>query len=125
VSDLHCPATVLVTGYGDRTQVRALAESLRSRKLARVYTSPVPAAVAAGALAAGALGVESVVVEGLAELSVTEAGEVERGRGALEAIADQHRGETVLVLSDGPEVGLAELTVDAEGWQVLGRGTGR
>jgi probable phosphoglycerate mutase len=143
VSDLHCPATLLVARHGDadyphakvlsddggwltdkgKDQVRQLAESLRSQR-----------AVESGALAAEVLGVESRAVDGLEEFSVGalagrdhddpelmgvfeawksghlgtfipggESGKqaLDRYRGALEEIADQHRGETVLVFTHG------------------------
>ena len=124
MSDLHCPATVLVTGHGDRVQLRSLAESLRPRRVARVYTSTLPTSVASGALAAEVLAVDAVAVEGLADFCLTVAGTVEGG-AALEGIVDQHPGETVLVLSEAPHPGVAELSLDADGWQVQSRRTSR
>ena len=90
MSDLHCPATLLVARHGDaeyghpsvlsdeggwlsdrgREQVRDLATSLRDRRVARVYTSVLQRAVESGGLAAEVLGVDSVPVDGLAEFSV-------------------------------------------------------
>jgi probable phosphoglycerate mutase len=135
MSDLHCPAVLLVTCHGDdgRAPARELAQSLLTRKVARVYTSTLQSAVESGAVAAEGLGVDSVAVEGLPEAlshgdlrrffsgAETDA-EVERCRGALQAIADQHRGETVLVVTHGvvlPHCGVAEVSVDADGFEVL------
>jgi len=154
VSDLHCPATLLVARHGDadyphakvlsddggwltdkgKGQVRDLAESLRSRNIAAVWTSRLQRAVESGVIAAEVLGVESRRLDGLEEFSVGalagrdhddpelagvfeawkaghlgtfipggESGDgvVERYRGALEEISDQHRGETVLVFTHG------------------------
>jgi broad specificity phosphatase PhoE len=196
VSDLHCPATLLVARHGDaeyghpsvlsdeggwlsdpgRQQVARLAASVRDRRVARVYTSVLHRAVESGALAAEVLGVDSVAVDGLAEFSVgalagrphddpelasvfrawmhgdlgrcipggeTGSEVVARFREALQAIADLHRGETVLVLSHGgvmsfvlprvdgtvrhdlveraflPNCGIAEVEVDGDGFRVV------
>jgi broad specificity phosphatase PhoE len=195
VSDLHCPATLLVARHGDaeyghpsvlcdeggwlsargRDQVRALAGTLGDRRVARVYTSVLERAVESGRLAADLLRVDSVAVDGLAEFSVgalagrphddpelasvfrswmhgdlgrfipggeTGAHVVARYREALQAIADLHRGETVLVFSHGgvmsfvlprvegavrqdlveraflPNCGVAEVEVDGDGFRV-------
>ena len=141
MSDLFCPATLLVTTTG-REQVSALAESLRDRRIARVFTSTMPPAVESGAVAAQVLGVGVVELEGLEDSEDAE-GALTRFRGALEEIADLHRGETVLVLTHGgvmasvlpriatpvgadllvrasaPGEGPAELEVDADGIRLL------
>lgn len=90
MSDLHCPATLLVARHGDadyphakvlsddggwltdegKGQVRELAESLRSRNVAGVWTSRLQRAVESGVIAADVLGVESRAVDGLEEFSV-------------------------------------------------------
>ncbi|PRY62892.1 putative phosphoglycerate mutase [Knoellia remsis] len=90
VSDLHCPATLLIARHGDadypharvlsdeggwltekgQAQVRDLAESVRWRNIAAVCTSRMQRAVESGAVAAEVLGVQSRVVEGLEEFSV-------------------------------------------------------
>lgn len=90
MSDLQCPATVLVARHGDADypharvlsddggwltdtgveQVRALAAELADRKVAAVYSSPLQRAVESAAVAAEALGVASRVVDGLEEFSV-------------------------------------------------------
>lgn len=90
MSDLHCPATLLVARHGDadyphakvlsddggwltekgKEQVRALAESLRSRNISSVWTSRLQRAVESGVIAADLLGVESRAIDGLEEFSV-------------------------------------------------------
>lgn len=196
MSDLQCPATLLVARHGDAEyghpsvlsdeggwlsdkgieQTSALAESLATRKVARVYTSTLARAVESGSVAAKALGVDVQAVSGLEEYSVGalagrphddpelasvfkswlhgdvrrcipggETGEevVSRYREALQAIADQFRGETVLVFSHGgvmslvlprisgdvrddlaaarflPNCAVAEVSVDGDGFEVL------
>jgi broad specificity phosphatase PhoE len=196
MSDLHCAATLLVARHGDAeyghpsvlsdeggwlsekgiAQTEALAASLATRRVARVYTSTLARAVESGALAAKALGVDARAVPGLEEYSVGalagrphddpelasvftswllgdlgpripggETGEqvVARYREALQAIADEFRGETVLVFSHGgvmsfvlprisgnvrddlaaarflPNCAVAEVAVDGDGFEVL------
>lgn len=196
MSDLHCPATLLIARHGDaeydrpdvlsddggwlseagKDRVRALAGSLGTRPVARVFSSAMARARESAELAAAALGRQAVVVDGLQEFSVgdlagrsyddpslqavyrswlsgdldafipggeTGASVIARYRFALMEIADQHRGETVLVFSHGgvmsfvlprlggsvrtdlvtayhlPNCGVAEVAVDADGFEVL------
>lgn len=90
MSDLQCPATLLIARHGDadftvrgvlsdeggvltdkgRAQVSDLADTLRPRRIAAVYTSRMERAVESGELAARELGVKSLVVDGLQEFSV-------------------------------------------------------
>ena len=90
MSDLHCPATLLLTRHGDAEyghasvlsddggwlsckgiqQVQELAESVRERKIARVYCSTMERAVESAQLAAEVLGVDAVALHGLQEFSV-------------------------------------------------------
>ncbi len=90
MSDLQCPATVLVARHGDAdypharvlsddggwltdtgvAQVRELAESLGGRRVAAVYSSHLQRAVESADVAAQVLGVGSRVLAGLEELSV-------------------------------------------------------
>jgi hypothetical protein len=127
MSDLHCAATLLVATLADRDheQVRALARSLVTRRVARVYADTLEQSVESGALAAEVLGVDAVTIEGLDGVCV----ESLRGRalddpalGWVLAIADQHRGETVLVLTGVGRASLAELSVDADGLVLRGGG---
>ena len=196
MSDLHCPATLLVARHGDaeyghpsvlsddggwltalgREQVGRLAADLAPRNVARVWSSRLARAAESGALAAQALGVDAVEVDGLQEFSVgalagrrhddpeldavfrawvhgdlgrsipggeSGAQVLERYREALQTIADQHRGETVLVFSHGgvmsfvlprlaptvrddlaaqrylPNCAVAEVAVDGDGFEVV------
>lgn len=90
MSDLHCPATLLVSRHGDaeyghpsvlsdeggwlsplgREQVAALADSVRGRRIARVYSSTMERAVESAAIAAEVLAVDVVELAGLGEYSV-------------------------------------------------------
>ena len=90
MSDLFCPATLLVARHADaeyghphrlsdeggwltdkgREQARALAQSLHDRRVARVFTSTMQRAVESAAVAAQVLGVGVVEVDGLQEFSV-------------------------------------------------------
>ena len=90
MSDLHCPARVFLARHGEadyestlvtddggslsragRAQARALGESLRAERIARVWCSPLSRAVQTAEIAAAVLGVDDVVVrEGLREYGV-------------------------------------------------------
>lgn len=92
MSDLQCPATLLIARHGDakyavdgvlsddggwltdlgRAQVGELAETLRSRRIAAVYSSRMARAVESGQLAASKLGAKPFAVDGLQEFSVGE-----------------------------------------------------
>ena len=96
MSDLQCPATLLVARHGDaeyalagvlsddggrmtvrgREQVRHLAGQIRARRIAAVYSSRMAPAVESAELAASELGLQHVVVEGLQEFSVGDLAEV-------------------------------------------------
>lgn len=195
MSDLHCPARVVVARHGEaeyespllsdaggslsprgRVQSRELGESLRAARISRIFASSMARAVQTAEIAAAVLGVDVVVREGLREIGVgVHAGSsgdpdpfrptftrwlagdleariegaesglevVERMRAELELVADQHRGEAVLVISHGgaicagvpavarnlpmsfpegraiPSCGVVELEADADGWRVV------
>ena len=89
MSDLQCAATLLVARHGQaeyetktltdaggsltplgRKQALELAESLRGRRVAYVYTSPLARAVQTAEIVAAALGAGVGVREGLQELTV-------------------------------------------------------
>ena len=97
MSDLQCAATLLLADAGDG---RALGRSLVDRRIAAIYTSPHPAAVRTAETAAAATGAEVSVREDLRE-PLDESGTEVRARveRELDALADLHRGETVLVVS--------------------------
>ena len=89
MSDLQCPATLLIARHGDadhpvhgvlsddggcltelgRAQVGVLAGRLLSRRIAAVYCSSMKRAVESADLAAAQLGVQLFVADGLEELS--------------------------------------------------------
>ncbi len=191
MSDLFCPATLLVARHGEATydvadiasddggwltelgrqQAAAMARALMDRRVAAIWCSDLSRAVQTAEIAAAVLGVSVRVRSGLREASVgdlagqpvrsfdgpylrwldgdldsgapgaeTGADVVRRMTGELESIADQFRGETVLVVSHGGAIGVtlpnlatnvpsdfargrqlrncavSELTADADGW---------
>ena len=195
MSDLHCPATLLIARHGDAEyghpsvlsdeggwlsdkgieQTKALAQSLADRRVAAVYTSTLARAIQSGCGRGEVLGVDAQAVDGLEEFSVGALagrphddpelqsifmawvhgdlrrripggvnGEevLARYREALLSIADQFRGETVLVFSHGgvmsfvlprisgnlrddlaaakflPNCAVAEVSVDGDGFEV-------
>jgi len=199
MSDVQCPATILVVRHGESVgnvgrrlsaaapgeplttrgqgQAAALAQRLRTRKVAHVYASPLLRAQQTGQILAAALGVGFGTVDGVQEVSMgrcegsvaaedwahidasflrwsdgelaarIDGGEsgheiVHRMRSALGEMADQHRGETVVIVSHGgtmacalprcatdvpddygrgrfvPNCGMVELSVDADDWSL-------
>lgn len=192
MSDLQCAATVIVARHAEaeyesellydaggsltlrgRDQARALAESLRDRRIAAIWCSDQARSVQTAEIAASILGCTVRVRDGLREFGVgdyigrpivagmfsglfeawtsgdldtgpggTETGRdiVDRMTAELESVADQYRGETVLVVSHGGVMALAlpylarnagnamavgldlancatsELDADADGW---------
>jgi len=199
VSDVQCQVTILVVRHGEsvanvghrlsaaapgesltargQVQAGALAQRLRTRKIAHVYASPLLRAQQTGQILADALDVGLGTVGGVHEVSMgrcegsvaaedwahvdtaflhwsegdlgvrIDGGEtgheiVQRMRNALGEIADQHRGETVVVVSHGgtmacalprcatdvpddygrgrfvPNCGMVELSVDADNWSL-------
>jgi probable phosphoglycerate mutase len=144
MSDLQCPATMLIARHGDADQVRVLVEQVRPRRVAAVYSSRMDRAVESAELAASELGVRSAEVDGLQESSGELAVAVlTRFTKAIEGIADVHRGETVLVFAHSGAMSLviprlsvnmrndvaaqrflsncavAEVEVDADGWRLV------
>ena len=130
MSDLQCPARVYLARHAEAAydapggggpadgplsprgegQARALGEELRGARIARVYASTMPRATRTGSLAAAALGVEVEELEALVEIGAvpdeSAADVVSRMIAALEEIADQHRGEAVLVVGHLAAIGL-------------------
>ena len=103
MSDLHCPATLVVARPAEgRTQALGLADALEGRRVAAVWCSDASRAVHTAEIAAARLGVGVTVRKALREAGVDdgESGHevVARHRIQLEEIADLHRGETVLVI---------------------------
>jgi probable phosphoglycerate mutase len=155
MSDLQCAATLLLAGQAEaeegargrltdrgRRQARALGEGLRDRRVAMVYTGPVPRAMQTAEIAAAVLGVGVRVRSGLRGLRNRDAGEYDAVRSDLEAVADLFRGECVLVVGHGGAIcatvpraarnlpshaarerslrdgEVVEVAVDADGWRV-------
>lgn len=158
MSDLQCAATILVARHGEselesgrlpddgrslttagRSQAHRLGAALVGRAVTLVYCSPMAPAVQTAEIAAGVLGASVRVQTGLSGFPAGD-----QMSGELQAIADLHRGETVLVVSDvraistalprlapqlsgmltqrGPTTGFCEpieLKADADGWVVV------
>ena len=196
MSDLQCPATVLIAVHGEaqcaaggvlpqddgaltdqgRAQVRHLVAQVADRRVAAVYSSAMRRAAESAELAASALGLPVAALDGLQELSAGESEPVssddagarhvnratvqagpdigwppaqdgrlvvERFAEAIGAIADTHRGETVLVFTHAavmslairrlsvnvgdhlagapnlPYCAVAEVEVDSDGWRLV------
>jgi 2,3-bisphosphoglycerate-dependent phosphoglycerate mutase len=132
ISDLQCPATVLLACHGEATeaadgvmsgergvltetgrrQVHQLVEQVRSRRVAAVFGARTGPAVQSADLAAAELGLRAVVVDGLQELTGGDLVEVSPAdlrwfTKAIGEIADVHRGETVLVFTYGGAISAA------------------
>jgi hypothetical protein len=103
MSDLQCAATLLLVPYGTADDhARALADA----RVAHIWTaSSEEARLAAAALAAD-LGV-GVTANG-------DLDQAEPSAAVLGAIADEHRGETVVVVVDHGEAVL-EVAIDGDG----------
>ena len=202
VSDLQCPARVLVARHGDamyadpsllsdeggwltdrgKNQAGDLGEGLREERIAAVYTSRLARALETGGIVGDRLGLTPSTVDGVQEFSVgslagkpatgpesreaflawvlgdldrrwpgAETGTevVARFVEAVDALADRHRGETVVVVSHGgvmtlaipntatnttpelarqadvPNCGVAELEIDADGSRLVGAWPGK
>ena len=137
MSDLQCAATLLLTDAGEG---RASGLSLVDRRIAAIYTSPLPAAVRTAEAVAAGTGVGVSVREDLREPLDESGAEVRvRVERELTALADLHRGETVLVVSHAatlrtgvlplvgrgdeyaaahplPRGAVVEVAADADGW---------
>ncbi len=114
MSDLQCPARVIVLGTSEAADP-ATAGRLRHERVVHVYAVTPTALPGAEALAV-ALGVAATRRD---ELAASTAGPV-AGRGPVvdDEVADLHRGETVAVVADdsGP---LAAWEGDADGWHLV------
>lgn len=90
MSDLQCAATLLLATHGDAERAGQLGRSLRTRRLAAVYSGGDEGSVQTAQIAAVELGLPVTLRDGLDDEGL---------RDELEGLADLHRGETVLVLS--------------------------
>jgi len=120
---LHCPATLIVAGHREE-HLRVLMGSLRDRRVAAVYTSPAPEAVATGQAVAAELDAVARVASWLHRPDEGDDEDEEEGPPAdrfedgLRAVADLHRGETVLVLvpsSAAADWSVVELEIGDDG----------
>ncbi|WP_018155858.1 histidine phosphatase family protein [Demetria terragena] len=133
MSDLFCPATLILARH---SEVK-LADYLRGRNVAHVYSSTMIRAVQTAETVAETLNLDITVKESLREAVAQEgSGDlVARCRAVIEELSDVHRGETVLVVTHSdvldsavpalammasgvgrvPHPGLVELQVDADG----------
>lgn len=113
MTDLHCPARILVTHVAG---AEARAAGLRGERVAAVWSAPGQGAVSAAV--GESLGVPVSNDERLREHGPDESrdGVRQRFRDMVEEVADSFRGETVLVLAPvGIDTGdgLLELDVGA------------
>lgn len=124
---LFCPVTLHLLGPGDEDGTRAAVQDLRTERVAAVFSSGEGAEAAVADLAAELLGVAHRADPGLVGLDVSAVrpgGTSGTGAAAaLDAIADQFRGEHVLVVgsrsgSDG-RVRLHRLEIGDDGWGPL------
>ena len=165
MSSLQCPARVFVARHGQaqrpagsddggltdegRAQALALAAELRSARISRVWTSSMARAAETAEIVAAELGVGVAVRDGLREYAADEPAEALAARvtEVLEEVADEHRGEAVLVVTHGgallaalaplagipaerlrerslPPCAAVELEADGERWSVTSWGGG-
>lgn len=128
MSDLFCPATLILARHGEaeyerdlrlepvkpfarnqggsltatgRRQARELAELLHSRGLSHIYSSTLARAVQTAEIAAAALHLDVTTRLGLQEsrLDETLTDTAHRLADVIEEISDLHRGETVLLIA--------------------------
>ena len=130
MSDLQCPATMLVARHGDaayaadgvlsdddgaltdkgRDEVRHLVEQVRSRRVAGVYSSQMGRAVESAELAASELGLHSVAVDGLQEFSVGDLAGVSFDDGRAQQVFDAWLHGDLVAACPGAEDGHAVVT---------------
>lgn len=105
MSDLQCPATLLLTPSDGvaRDVAAALAERLAERAVRRVWRAPDEQAQQLARTLSDALDVEAEVLDELHSQAPAETDRalLDRFDSALQQISDLHRGETVLVVVHG------------------------
>lgn len=124
MSDLHCPATVIVARHGaaeyesqllsdaggsltrcGREQARALADSLAQRNVATIYTSSMARAVQTAEIVAARLGCHVLVRDGLVELSVGNLAGKPDSPDAFDPVFARWRDGDLTAAVDGAENG--------------------
>ncbi len=124
MSDLFCPATVIVARHGEaeydteqvsddggsltpagRLQAKALAESLRDRRIAAIWCSDLSRAVQTAEIVAAALDVPVRVRPGLREFSVGELAGQQDGWPALDAVFARWMAGDLAASCPGAETG--------------------
>lgn len=131
MTDLQCPARVFVTTIRvlDGAGLAAATDTLRTERISAVHCTGASTRPAAGRLA-DSLGVRMVETPGLRDFSLAaeslsaeslSAGplptESLSAGSALDQIADEYRGEAVVLVTDaGPA--MVQLTVDSAGWRI-------
>lgn len=100
MSDLFCPATLILARHGE---AGTLADRLRTRRVAHVYTSPLAVAAQTAQTVATTLDRDVSTRDGLQDCSPEESDDavVARLRPVVEELSDLYRGETVLVVTHG------------------------
>ena len=128
MSDLQCAATFVLAVAGDEAQARELAADLRFRRIAMVYGGDAAGPERTAGAVADVLGVQ-MRREALLD-----------GPAVLDGLADQHRGETALVVAEAAVLAallpslvpglpasygaaltagdVVQMRVDADGWMV-------
>jgi broad specificity phosphatase PhoE len=116
VSDLQCPATFVLVAVDERVlgqeRLHELASCLRGRRVAAVYAAPMPFAAEPAEFLSGKLrlavrehaALAVAAPEAASGVATTDLGSL---RTALAEIADEHRGETVLVVAPVPALSRA------------------
>ncbi|HMT33141.1 MAG TPA: hypothetical protein PKC73_07705 [Dermatophilaceae bacterium] len=124
MSDLQCPARFLVVqgGLAEHADLAELLGALREERIAAVYAAADAAAASGAGRLASHLGMPVRPLPGSDRSAGTDG-----LREALEALADGHRGEAVLVVlgwrqgltGASSTSALARIDVDSDGWRVL------
>ncbi len=104
MSDLHCAATLLLVPVD---QAPGVAGALTNARIAHVWAAPSPEAAGSARLVAAELGVAVTTHDDLDD--------PERIDLALTDIADEHRGETVVVVVGAGDA-VTEVLIDSDGW---------
>jgi len=108
VSDLQCPARFHLVRYDGLEGPKG--DALGGERIARVYTPALLDAVRAGESAAAEVGVRAQVLDGLTTAEVVGASLLP----VLDDIADELRGESVVVMTSGESLRASSSFAEAE-----------